>query len=146
MVRNKQYSDGYGKVEFSNLSGFKYLVCINGISAVYAFVSFALSFFKCFTRDWILYLFDQVVAYLMVTSMAAVVELVYLANEGDAKVSWSSACNYYEKFCNRAQVSLALHVMAMVCFLILSLISAYKTFSKFDAPSYPSKEVGEQEN
>lgn len=23
MVRNKQYSDGYGKVEFSNLSGFK---------------------------------------------------------------------------------------------------------------------------
>ncbi|KAJ0983087.1 hypothetical protein J5N97_011342 [Dioscorea zingiberensis] len=113
MVRNKQYSDGYGKVEFNKLSGFKYLVCINVISAGYAFASLAFSFFNYSTRDWLLYLFDQVLAYLMVTSMSTVVELLYLAHEGDVQVSWSSACNYYEKFCNRAHVSLTLHVMAM---------------------------------
>ncbi|KAJ0983053.1 hypothetical protein J5N97_011308 [Dioscorea zingiberensis] len=49
--------------------------------AGYAFASLAFSFFNYSTRDWLLYLFDQVLAYLMVTSMSTVVELLYLAHE-----------------------------------------------------------------
>lgn len=80
----------------------------------------------------------------MVTSGSAVAEVVYLAEEGDREASWSEVCSYYGKFCYKTKVSLALHFMALVGFIALSLISAYRLFSKFDAPAVASTEVGEE--
>lgn len=84
-------------------------------------------------------------AYLMVTSGSAVSEVLYLAHEGDRNVSWSEVCSYYGMFCSKIKVSLALHFVALVCFIVLSLISAYRVFSKFEAPSGLSEEDGERE-
>ncbi|OAY64183.1 CASP-like protein 2D1 [Ananas comosus] len=144
MATNKQESDTYGKVEYNNLTGFKYLVCISAISAGYALASTLSSFLRFFCKEWVLFLLDQVVAYLMVTSGSAVAEVVYLAEEGDREASWSEVCSYYGKFCYKTKVSLALHFMALVGFIALSLISAYRLFSKFDAPAVASTEVGEE--
>nr|CAD1840978.1 unnamed protein product [Ananas comosus var. bracteatus] len=124
MATNKQESDTYGKVEYNNLTGFKYLVCISAISAGYALASTLSSFLRFF---W-----------------SAVAEVVYLAEEGDREASWSEVCSYYGKFCYKTKVSLALHFMALVGFIALSLISAYRLFSKFDAPAVASTEVGEE--
>ncbi|XP_008808432.1 CASP-like protein 2D1 [Phoenix dactylifera] len=145
MASNKQTNDAYGKVEFSNLSGLRYLVGINAISTGYAIASVLLLCLRCFNSDWYLFISDQVMAYLMVTSGSAVAEVLYLAHEGDRKVSWSEVCSYYGMFCSKIKVSLALHFVALVCFIVLSLISAYRVFSKFEAPSLLSEEVGEQE-
>ncbi|XP_073014140.1 CASP-like protein 2D1 [Typha latifolia] len=145
MATNKQTDDTYGKVEFRNLSGFKYLIWISAISAGSAIASIPLSVFKFYNNDWVLFFLDQVVACLMVTSGSAVAEVLYLAHEGDREVSWSEVCSYYGKFCSKSMVSLVLHAMALICFIALSLISAYRVFSKFEAPSVTSKEVEEPE-
>lgn len=79
----------------------------------------------------------QAVAYLMVTSGAAATEVVYLAYKGDERASWSEACSYYGEFCNKAKVSLSLHMVAFACYLSLSLVSAYRVFCKFEAPRPP---------
>lgn len=82
----------------------------------------------------------------MVTSVAAATEILYLAYNGDQEVTWSEACTTYGRFCNRLKLVLALHVIALCCFLLLALISAYRLFSRFAPPFLPSKEAEEQQN
>lgn len=69
-------------------------------------------------------------------------EILYLAYNGDREVSWSEACSAYGKFCSRMKVALVLHALALCCFLVLAVISAYRVFSKFEPPPY--KEVEEE--
>ena len=78
----------------------------------------------------------------MVTSGAAVLEILYLAYKGDRGVTWSEACASYGKFCSRLNLALALHALALSCFLLLALISAYRVFSMFHPP-LPSKHLEE---
>uniref|UniRef100_R7W3Z3 CASP-like protein n=1 Tax=Aegilops tauschii TaxID=37682 RepID=R7W3Z3_AEGTA len=116
MATNKQADDTYGEISFSNLSGFKYLVFINAVTAAYSVVSILMSSFKSLARfDWLIFLLDQAAAYLLVTSCSAAAELVYLAREGDREVSWGEAA-------------------ALLCFVALSLVSAFRVFREFDAP------------
>ncbi|KAJ6983194.1 hypothetical protein NC653_026107 [Populus alba x Populus x berolinensis] len=84
---------------------------------------------------------DQIVAYLMVTSGTAVLEILYLAYNGDREVSWSEACTSYGKFCYRMKLAVILHALALSCFIILAVISAYRAFSIFEPPLVPSKVV-----
>ncbi|XP_042444566.1 CASP-like protein 2D1 [Zingiber officinale] len=138
MATDNQASDAYGKVEFSDISGFKYLVSMNAMAFIYAAASVLIS--SClgrFDAHWLFFVLDQAVAYLMVTSGAAATEVVYLAYEGDERASWSEACSYYGEFCNKAKVSLSLHMVAFACFMALSLVSAYRVFCKFEAPRPP---------
>ncbi|CAD5176640.1 CASP-like protein 2D1 [Musa acuminata AAA Group] len=145
MATNKQANESYGKVEFSDLPGLRYMVCISAISLGYSVVSILFACLGCVNNDWFFFISDQVVAYLMVTSGSAVAEVLYLAREGDRKASWSEACSYYGRFCDRTKVSLALHLAALLCFIALFLVSSYTVFSKFEAPSVSdsSKGVGE---
>ena len=94
--------------------------------------------FFCF---WVF--LEQIMAYLMVTSGAAVLEILYLAYKGDRGVSWSEACSAYGRFCSRVNLALALHALALCCFLVLAVISAYRVFSMFEPP-VSSKEVEEE--
>lgn len=87
----------------------------------------------------------QIIAYLMVTSGAAVMEIVFLAYKGDREVSWSEACASYGKFCSRMKLALVLHSLALCSFLVLAVISAYRVFSTYEAPSVSHKEVGLEE-
>ncbi|KAJ4783014.1 CASP-like protein [Rhynchospora pubera] len=136
IVSSNQTSDLYGTVEFNNLSGFKYLISINAISGVYSLGSVFISKSRCFKMyDWVLFVLDQMTTYLMVTSGSAVSEILYLAEKGDREVSWSEVCSYFGSFCQKTKVSLGLHFVALLCFIVLSLISAFRLFSKFDAPS-----------
>ncbi|XP_074562977.1 CASP-like protein 2D1 [Curcuma longa] len=137
MATDNQASDAYGKVEFSDISGFKYLVSMNAMAFIYAAASVLVSCLGRFDAHWLFFVLDQALAYLMVTSGAAATEVVYLAYEGDERASWSEACSYYGEFCNKAKVSLSLHMVAFACFMALSLVSAYRVFCKFEAPRPP---------
>ncbi|KAJ6311700.1 NITRATE FORMATE IRON DEHYDROGENASE [Salix viminalis] len=143
-VTNKQDNSMYGDLKYSNLTGLKYMVFISGICASYAFIAAVCTCIRCIvTKTWLFFVSDQIVAYLMVTSGAAVVEILYLAYNGDREVTWSEACTSYGKFCYRLKVAVILHALAFSCFVILAVISAYRAFSIFEPPLAPSKEVGE---
>ncbi|CAM0946114.1 unnamed protein product [Alopecurus aequalis] len=147
MAINRQADETYGEISFSNLSGFKYLVFINAITAAYSVVSILLSSLKSLAPyDWLVFVLDQAAAYLLLTSCSAAAEVVYLAREGDRQVSWGEVCSYFGRFCGRATVSVALQVAALLCFVALSLVSAFRVFSKFDAPGadVETKQADEQ--
>ncbi|XVE80404.1 hypothetical protein DITRI_Ditri14bG0136900 [Diplodiscus trichospermus] len=143
-VTNKEDESIYGDLKFSNLLGLKYMVCISAISAGYAFFAALASWIRCLvTKAWFVFVSDQIIAYLMVTSGAAVMEILYLAYNGDQKITWSEACSTYGKFCNKMKVALVLHALVLCCFIVLAVISAYRVFSLFEPP-LSSKEVEEE--
>ncbi|XVE50676.1 hypothetical protein DITRI_Ditri01bG0182300 [Diplodiscus trichospermus] len=143
-VTNKEFSSIYGELEFRNLPALKYMVCISAISAGYALVAAIASWIRYFvTKSWLFFVSDQIVAHLMVTSGAAVMEILYLAYNGDQKIIWSEACSTNGKFCNKMKVALILHALVLCCFIVLAVISAYRVFSLFEPP-LSSKEVEEE--
>ncbi|KAL3503522.1 hypothetical protein ACH5RR_037971 [Cinchona calisaya] len=145
-LTNHQDNSSYGELVSSYFMGLRYMVYISGISAGYAFLA-AVSLWvrSLVSKAWIFFVSDQVVAYLMVTSMAALGEILYLAYNGDQKVTWSEACTSFGMFCQRLKLILAFHVVALCCFLLLAVISAYRLFSRFDPPILPSKEAEEEQ-
>lgn len=144
-ITNHQDNIIYGNLEFNNFLVLKYMVCINAVSAGYALFGAVSSWITCLVaKAWLFFVTDQVLAYLMVTSMAAVVELLDLAYRGDRVVSWSEACDTYGKFCTKLRLALGLQVVSVGCFLVLAVISAYRVFAKYEPPFVPSKET-EQE-
>ncbi|KAK2990027.1 hypothetical protein RJ640_004705 [Escallonia rubra] len=144
-VTNRQDNSIYGKLEFSNLIGLEYMVCISAISAGYALAAAVSSWVKYLaTKTWVFFVSDQVMAYLMLTSGAAVTEILYLAHNGDRTVSWSEACSSYGRFCSRLKLILAFHAIAICCFFLLAVVSAYRVFSRFEPPLVPSKEAEEE--
>ncbi|KAL3639974.1 hypothetical protein CASFOL_014942 [Castilleja foliolosa] len=144
-VTTQQDSTDYGKLGFNNFIGLKYMVCISAISAGYALFAAVSSFLRCLlTKAWLFFVTDQVLAYLMVTSIAALVEFFYLLDNGDRPVSWSRACGSYGYFCSRLKVGLALHAIAVCCFVVLAVISAYRIFRRFEPPLIPSAECDQE--
>ncbi|XP_011627601.1 CASP-like protein 2D1 [Amborella trichopoda] len=147
MVDNRQDNPDYGKLDFRSFTGLTYLVCINAISAGYTLLASLFSWLEGLTRLWVLFMSDQVMAYMMVTSGAVVAEILYLAYNGDKSVTWSEACDSYGMFCRKAKVSLVLHFLALLCLVVISVISAYRLFSMFGPPSLskPGEREGERE-
>ncbi|XP_020577555.1 CASP-like protein 2D1 [Phalaenopsis equestris] len=149
VVETKDSTDLYGKVVFTNVSGFKFLFSVNCISAPYALISATLlmSLREDKTSStWGFFLLDQLLAYLMVTSSSSAAELLYLAHEGDREVSWSEVCSYFGNFCSKGKASLVLHFLALLCFICLSLISAFRVFRNFEPPPVSAKGEGRQGN
>ncbi|KAG9439236.1 hypothetical protein H6P81_019401 [Aristolochia fimbriata] len=144
-VTNRESSEVYGDLDYkTDISGIKYLVAMNGICAGYALLTIVFSWVRGRISEWVFFVSDQVLAYLMVTSTSAVIELLYLLYRGDRDVSWSEACGTYGKYCGQVKVSLILHGIAFFCFLALSCISAYRVFSKFEPPYVSTKQGNEQ--
>ncbi|KAL8243397.1 hypothetical protein R6Q59_009655 [Mikania micrantha] len=140
-LSNHQENDIYGRLDFSNLKGLKFLVSISAISAGYALISVVSSWVKnLMNKAWIFFVCDQVVTYLMVACVGSIGEILYLAYNGNQKVTWSEACSSYGRFCGRLNLILVIHFIAMLCFFVLSLISAFRVFSRFEPP-LSSKEV-----
>lgn len=138
MVKNKQ-SNEYGALHYSDIGGFKYLVYANGICAVYSILSLLGSVFSAeidysWTRAWIMFILDQALTYIILTAGVSGIELVDLAYRGNEQVSWSRVCVSYGEFCNSARASVLITMAVLVCFMVLSLLSAHKLFSKYEAP------------
>lgn len=61
-------------------------------------------------------------------------EVLYLAYKGDAAITWSAACGSFGGFCHKATASVAITLVVAACYAVLSLMSSYRLFSRFDAP------------
>ncbi|OVA11847.1 Uncharacterized protein family UPF0497 [Macleaya cordata] len=157
MLKNAMSND-YGSVSSSDLGGFKYLIYANGICAGYSLLS---ALYLAAVRPpsssstttttmysqqtaWTVFFFDQVMTYIILAAGTVSAEVVYLAYKGDEAITWSEACGVFGGFCRKATVSVGITFAAVVCYVLLSLISSYRLFSSYDAPisssSYPAKQ------
>ncbi|KAK7256540.1 hypothetical protein RIF29_29993 [Crotalaria pallida] len=143
-VTNKQDSSSYGMLKYSNILGLKYMVFVSALSAGYALVAAVCSCVRYLvSKPWIFFVSDQILAYLMVTSVSVAMEIYYLSYNGAKEVSWSEACGSYGRFCSKMKLALILDILTFCCMLVLAVISASRAFSVFDPPSVNSKEVEE---
>ncbi|KAK4753398.1 hypothetical protein SAY87_022196 [Trapa incisa] len=137
MLKDSQSND-YGSVSYSDLGGFRYLVHANGICAGYSLLSAVLVAVprpSTMSRAWTFFLLDQMLTYVVLAAGAVSIELLYLAYKGDSSTTWSEACDSFNGFCRKAMTSAAITMVAVGFFVVLSLISSYKLFSRFDAPA-----------
>ncbi|KAE8021885.1 hypothetical protein FH972_007735 [Carpinus fangiana] len=137
MLKNSQTSD-FGSLSYSDLGAFRYLVHANGICAGYSLLSaivVAMPRPSTMSRAWTFFLLDQMLTYIILAAGAVSMEMLYLAYKGDTAITWSAACGSFDGFCRRATASVAITFVAVVCYTVLSLISSYKLFSKYDAPA-----------
>lgn len=74
------------------------------------------------------------VTYAILAAGAVGTEMVYLAYKGDEDVTWSRACGVFGGFCRKAMASVGITFGAVVCYILLSLISSYRLFSTYHAP------------
>ncbi|KAI4299674.1 hypothetical protein L6164_033109 [Bauhinia variegata] len=137
MLKNSQ-SNEYGSVAYTDLGAFRYLVNANGICAGYSLLSAAIAAMPrpaTMPRAWTFFFLDQVLTYIVLAAGAASMEVLYLAEKGNAATTWSSACGSFGRFCHKASASIAITFIVVFCYVLLSLISSYKLFSKYDAPA-----------
>ncbi|KAF8092360.1 hypothetical protein N665_0416s0016 [Sinapis alba] len=130
-----QSNPDYGNLDYNSIMGLKYMVGVSAICGVYALLSTISSWVTCLVfKAWLFFVPDQVLAYLMTTSVAGATEILYLLNKGDKTVTWSEVCSSYPHFCSKLTIALGFHVFVLFSFLLLSVISAYRAFSVFDPP------------
>ncbi|XP_020234144.1 CASP-like protein 2A1 [Cajanus cajan] len=136
MLKNSQQNQ-YGSVSYTDLTAFRYLVHANGICAGYSLFSaviVALPHLSTMSRAWTFFLLDQVLTYLILAAGAASVAVWYLAEKGNSATTWSSACTSFGPFCHKVIASASITFVAFFCYVLLSLISSYKLFTKYEAP------------
>ncbi|GMH05241.1 hypothetical protein Nepgr_007081 [Nepenthes gracilis] len=124
------------KAKFTDMKALVFLVIANGIAAFYSF----LQLLRCvvslakgsvlFNKPlaWAIFSGDQVVAYLTVAAWAAALQSSVYAKLGQSELQWMKLCQFYGKFCNRGGEGLASAVMASLCTVIVSAISAFSLF------------------
>ncbi|CAI8586114.1 unnamed protein product [Vicia faba] len=137
MLKNSEENE-YGSVAYSDLGAFRYLVHANGICAGYSLFSaviIAMPRPSSMPRAWSFFLLDQVLTYIILAAGAVLSEVLYLAEKGLSTAAWSSVCGSFGSFCHKIKASLAITFVAVICYILLSLISSYRLFSKYDAPS-----------
>ncbi|XP_041007847.1 CASP-like protein 2A1 isoform X2 [Juglans microcarpa x Juglans regia] len=144
MLKNSQTND-FGSISYSDLGAFRYLVHANGICAGYSLLSaiiVAMPRPSTMSSAWTFFFLDQVLTYAILAAGAVSLELLFLAYKGDAVVTWSAACGSFGGFCLKATASVVITFVVVACYAVLSLISSYKLFSKFDAPAVnPTKGI-----
>ncbi|KAH7514453.1 hypothetical protein FEM48_Zijuj11G0091200 [Ziziphus jujuba var. spinosa] len=160
-LHNSQTNE-FGSISYSHLGSFRYLVHANAICAGYSLLSAIISamprpfsmsqawtfFFldqDTFVREklmyiyvcmyvCIIYLYMQLLTYLVLGAGAVSTEVLYLAYKGDVAITWTAACETFGRFCHKGTASVAITFLVVACYAMLSLISSYKLFSKYEAP------------
>ncbi|KAI3809664.1 hypothetical protein L1987_19261 [Smallanthus sonchifolius] len=136
MVKDSE-SNEYGSLSYSNIIAFRFLVHANGILAGYSLLSAAFTAVPrpmTMPRAWTFFLLDQISTYLILAAGAVATEVAFLTYKGDLAVTWSEACGTYGHFCRRATTSIIITFVVVICYVLLSVISSYRLFSKYDAP------------
>ncbi|CAN1301436.1 CASP-like protein 2A1 [Linum perenne] len=131
------------------MNGRRYLVHANGICAGYALLSAVVVAMprrpSTMSSAWTFFFLDQVFTYLILGAAAVSTEVLYLANKGDIDITWSAVCGSFAGFCHKASASVILTFVVVAWFALLSLVSSYKLFSRFDPPlllSSPPNKAG----
>lgn len=70
----------------------------------------------------------QALAYLNVAAVGAAAQSAAFAKSGQTKLQWMVICNMYGKFCNQIGEGIAVSLLASICMVGLSCISAFGLF------------------
>ncbi|XP_072972457.1 CASP-like protein 1F1 [Typha angustifolia] len=114
------------KASFKQSTAFEFFLVGNAVACGYSLVT--LPFVSNLADGYVLHLFDLMIMSLLMASASAATAIGHLAKVGNDDIGWSKVCPYYEKFCNRAGISLVLSYIGFLFFLgICAMAHVHKT-------------------
>ncbi|GAB4830740.1 hypothetical protein Ancab_004772 [Ancistrocladus abbreviatus] len=124
------------KAKFTDMKALVFLVIVNGIAAGYSIIQ-ALRCVVSMVRGsvlcnkplaWAIFSGDQMMAYLTLAAVAAAGQSSIYAKLGQAELQWMKLCDMYGKFCRQSGGGMASALVASLCAVIISSISAFSLF------------------
>ncbi|KAK4271026.1 hypothetical protein QN277_019782 [Acacia crassicarpa] len=124
------------KAKFTDMKVLVFVVVANGIAAAYSLIQglhCAVSMATgtvLFNKPlaWLIFLADQVMAYVTVSAVAAALQSAVFAKEGQTELQWMKICSMYGRFCNQVGEGIASALVASLSMVVLSCISAFTLF------------------
>ncbi|WCJ28161.1 CASP-like protein 2B1 [Euphorbia peplus] len=121
---------------YTDMKALVFLVVANGIAAAYSLLQ-VVRCVVCMVRGsvlfskplaWLIFVADQVMAYLVVAAAASAAQSAALAKFGQDDLQWMKICNMYEKFCNQIAEGIAAALLVSISMVAVSCISAFSLF------------------
>nr|P0DI28.1 RecName: Full=CASP-like protein 2U2; Short=PaCASPL2U2 [Pteridium aquilinum subsp. aquilinum] len=126
------------QVKYSDTSAFVYLVFSDILVAVYCIVVLVGLIPAALGKShpgkagqWAIFIFDQVLAYVLLAAASSATEVAYLADKGMAKTSWEAVCPRFAHFCHTVMASISLSFVAVLLLALLAVVSASGLFGRF---------------
>ncbi|XP_023516133.1 CASP-like protein 1F1 [Cucurbita pepo subsp. pepo] len=123
---------------YSYSSAFKFFALANAIACGFCLLSLCFVFISSrqlalgnrqrnFSFFFFFFVHDLLMMGLVVSGCAAATAIGFVGRYGNTHTGWSPICDQFAKFCNRITISIAISYFAVLCLLILTIISAYPT-------------------
>ncbi|KAI9126809.1 hypothetical protein K1719_002405 [Acacia pycnantha] len=124
------------KAKFTDMKVLVFVVVANGIAAAYSLIQGLRCAVSMATGTvlfnkplaWLIFLADQVMAYVTVSAVAAALQSAVFAKEGQTELQWMKICSMYGRFCNQVGEGIASALVASLSMVVLSCISAFTLF------------------
>lgn len=81
---------------------------------------------------WTIFLLDQVMTYLLLSSSAAAAQSAWFSEQGSEGFNWAKVCYLYEKFCKQVGTGIVGSFVACMALVFTSVISAFNLFARVD--------------
>ncbi|KAH7443089.1 hypothetical protein KP509_02G018700 [Ceratopteris richardii] len=82
--------------------------------------------------SWTIFMFDQLMTYLLLSVSAASAQSAWFAEQGSEGFKWAKVCYLYEKFCQQVGSGMFGAFVACLALAITSVISAFSLFANGD--------------
>lgn len=112
-------------------SAFIFFAFANAIASAFCFLSACFLFLSTprfpsgsTTNYYIFFLHDLLIMALLLAGCSSATAIGYVGKYGNSHAGWSPICDHFGKFCNRLTTSLAISYFALLCLLILIILSA----------------------
>ncbi|XP_054793894.1 CASP-like protein 2B2 [Prosopis cineraria] len=124
------------RAKFTDMKVLVFVVIANGIAAGYSLIqglrcaaSMAMGT-VLFSKPlaWLIFLADQVMAYVAISAVAAALQSAVFAKAGQTELQWMKICNMYGTFCNQIGEGIASALVASLSMVVLAGISAFSLF------------------
>ncbi|KAI3521074.1 hypothetical protein L1887_10533 [Cichorium endivia] len=110
---------------------FKFFTMMNVVAAVLSLLSLLPVFtlgrkFSSSVNYFFLFIHDLLLTSLMVGGFGAATSVAQVGKYGNSHAGWMPICDNFGKFCHKVMAALILSVLSIICFLLLTIISANK--------------------
>ncbi|KAL5210391.1 hypothetical protein ABZP36_006014 [Zizania latifolia] len=122
---------------YTDMQSLVLLVIANGVAACYSLIQCA----RCLVSivrggvlplsrplAWAIFSCDQVMAYIVISAVAAAMEAALIGKYGQPEFQWMKTCHLYKRFCAQAGGGVACAIAASVNMVGVALLSAFNLF------------------
>ncbi|KAJ4974846.1 hypothetical protein NE237_008020 [Protea cynaroides] len=112
---------------YSDEPTYRFFAYANVVACVFSLLSLAIFFFlRRLGNDFIPFLHDLLIMSLLLAACAAATAIGEIGIHGNNHTTWMPICNRVPKFCHRVKSAIIFSYLALVMYLILTILSALR--------------------